>query len=383
MSTLFKICIFTTVHRPHDVRVFHRQARTLAEAGYQVTLLAHADFKEQKRFGVTIKGVSRPGNRFYRLLSAFKFTWLCLKEKADIYHFHDFELLFAGFLLKLFTGKRVIYDCHENYPEAAYERAWYPDWLKPWLSKFIAFIEPLLARQLDRVVCVVPDQQERFEQNKCNTILIRNLPRTDIFENAYKTQHDKLDQLIYVGGLTMVRGAKIMVDIMVELKKSHPHLKLLLLGPFNEPYVEENIMNYIQDKNVQDVVEHISFVPHEKVPEYIVQSKVGLIPWQPNQQMLRMVFPNKVFEYMACGVPVIASDLPSMKYIFNQSKSGIIVKADDPVEYASAIRTLLNDTDKRNTLGKNGRKFVSVKYNWNLEATKLLKLYQELTVENR
>ena len=60
---------------------------------------------------------------------------------------------------------------------------------------------------------------------------------------------------------------KIMVDIMVELKKSHPHLKLLLLGPFNEPYVEENIMNYIQDKNVQDVVEHISFVPHEKVPE--------------------------------------------------------------------------------------------------------------------
>ena len=79
-----------------------------------------------------------------------------------------------------------------------------------------------------------------------------------------------------------------------------------------------------------------------------------------------------------------ASDLPSMKYHFQSIKKWYYRKKQMILwEHASAIRTLLNDTDKRNTLGNNGRKFVSEKYNWNLEATKLLKLYQELTVENR
>ena len=164
-----KVCVFTTVHRPYDVRVFHRECRTLAEAGHQVTLLAHADFVQEEKFGVTVKGIARPSNRFLRLLSGLKFSYRCFKEKADIYHFHDFELLPSGLLLKWFTRKKVFYDCHENYPEAVYERAWLPEKLKPVLSKIVGFIEPLMARQLDCVVCVVPDQQQRFEKNRCSS----------------------------------------------------------------------------------------------------------------------------------------------------------------------------------------------------------------------
>jgi len=372
-----KVCIFTTVHRPFDVRVFHREAHTLAAAGHQVTLLAHADFVEEIREGVVIKGIKRPHNRFFRLLSVFKFAWRCLREKPDVYHFHDLELLPLGLLLKWLTRKRIIYDCHENYPEAAYERAWYPDWLKPLVAKLIGFIEPFIARRLDCVICVVPDQQERFKAHRCRTLLVRNLPQLEIFESAFQQHLPKVDRLIYLGGLTLVRGARVLADIMAELIKTHPHIKLLCLGPFNEPHVEAEVKQYVQERGLQEAIEYIRFVPHEQVPAYLAQSRIGLIPWQVNEQMLRMVFPNKVFEYMACGLPIVASDLPSLRYIFGRSQSGALVRPDDPQAHAQAIRELLDHPDKAKELGDLGRKFVYEQLNWRIESEKLLRLYRQ------
>lgn len=370
-----KVCVFTSVHRPYDVRVFHRECRTLAGAGHQVVLLAHADFDREEKFGVLVKGVSRPRNRFLRLLNGFRFLKKCLDEKADVYHFHDLELLPVGFLLKLVTRKKVIYDCHENYPEAVYERAWLPAWSKKLLSRFIAWAEPLLARRLDCVICVVPDQQQRFQSRRCKTELVRNLPRLELFEEAREENPEPENRIIYVGGLTMVRGARFMVDIMVELQKTHPDTRLLWLGPFNEPYVEAEVKDYIRERGVEDSIEHIHFVPHQEVPDYIVRSRVGLIPWQPNQQTLKMVFPNKVFEYMSCGVPTVASNLPSLKFIFDKAKSGIVVDSGDAEAHAAAIAKLLDDPKLAEELGKNGLLFVKENHNWETEAARLIALY--------
>jgi len=373
-----KVCVFTTVHRPYDVRVFHKEARSLAEAGHRVTLLAHADFQREVKNGVVVKGVIKPANRFFRLFNVFRFAVLCLKEKADVYHFHDFELLPVGLFLKFVTGRRIIYDCHENFPETVYERVWYPDWLKPILFRFIAGVEPVLARRLDAVVCVVPDQQSRFDQKGCKTVLVRNVPRLENFQAAVNKDLPKLNRIIYLGGLTVVRGARLLVDMMLELQKTRPDLKLLLLGPFNESYVERDIKGYIREKGLDENIEHISLVPHEQVPDYVVQSLIGLSPLQPNVKMLRMIFPNKIFEYMACGIPVIASDLPSMKYIFNKAKSGITVRADDPCDYVKAITALLDSPEKMKELGEKGRQFVIKYYNWDIEAEKLRQLYQSI-----
>jgi glycosyltransferase involved in cell wall biosynthesis len=372
-----KVCIFTSVHRPFDVRVFHRQAKSLAAAGYAVTLWVHADFNIKHQDGVTLKGLSRPRNRLARLLNVIKLGRRCRSEDADVYHFHDLELLPVGVWLKIVTGKTVFYDCHENYPEAAYERAWYPDWLKPWLARFIAWIEPTLARRLDRIICVVPDQQERFLANGCSTELIRNLPRIEMFSHAYNAHPPKKSRLIYLGGLSMVRGARILVDIMERIHQTHPHVKLLCVGPFNEPHVEREVKSRIVKKGLDDVIQHIPFVPHETVPDYLVRSLIGLIPWQPNQQMLRMVFPNKVFEYMSCGLPIVASNLPSLEHLLKRSDAGILAEPCDPDDHARAICRLLDNPDQARTLGHNGYRFVHADYNWNTEAKKLLRVYRE------
>ncbi|MBN1543475.1 glycosyltransferase family 4 protein [candidate division KSB1 bacterium] len=371
----------TTVHRPYDVRVFHREAKSLAAQGYQVVLLVHADFREAHRDGVHLKGLTYPPNRFFRLFSMIRFARQAWRERARIYHFHDLELLPVGVLLKWLTRQIVIYDCHENYPQVAYERVWYPDWLKPILFRLISVFEPMLARQLDAVICVVPDQQERFRTSGCRTILLRNLPRLENFA-VYDQPRKSKYRLIYLGGLSRTRGARLMVDIMEALTPDHPDISLLCLGPFNEPQVEKEVKDWVKQRGLQQYIQYESFVPHERVGDYLVNSLIGLIPWQPNPQMLKMVFPNKLFEYMACGLPIVASDLPSLIHLISEAQCGFTVSATDPLAHAAAISRLLQDEKLRQKLGENGRAFVKNRYNWQNEATKLFGLYEQLIQES-
>jgi glycosyltransferase involved in cell wall biosynthesis len=373
-----KVCIFTSVHKPDDVRVFHREAVTLAAAGHDVTLLAPADFAQEKKNGVTIKGIPRPTGRLARLTGLLKFYRLCKNQNSDVYHFHDFELLFIGWLIKKRLARAVIYDCHENYPETAYERVWLPAWSRPLFSRFIAWLEPTLARSLDAVVCVVPDQQARLQQAGCKTALIRNLPRLEVFEKAWQSRSTPRQQIIYLGGLSEVRGAFTLVDIMVDLKKTHPHIHLLCLGSFNEPAVEAAVKQYAHRSQVSDVIEYSAPIPHEQVAAVLAASRIGLIPWQPSLQTTKMVYPNKVFEYMACGLPLVSSDLPSLVYIMEKAQSGLLVKARDVHAHAEAIRRLLDNPHEAQQLGENGRQFVFEQHNWHSEALKLTALYDNL-----
>ncbi|HOX85292.1 MAG TPA: glycosyltransferase family 4 protein [bacterium] len=376
---MIKVCIYTTVHRPDDVRVFHREAKSLAMHGYEVVLLAHADVTEEMRDGVLLKAIPRPKNRFFRLLSVFRFAWRAWRENAEVYHFHDIELLPVSVLLKWVTKKIVLYDCHENYPQTAYERVWYPEWLKPLLFRLISRLEPALARRLDAVICVVADQQERFDSHGCRTILLRNLPELENFDHAYANRKTPEPRLIYLGGLSRARGAAVMIEIMAQLRNSHPNISLLCLGPFNEPHVEKEIKVQVKERGLQDQLIYERFIPHERVADYLVHSLIGLIPWQANQQMLKMVFPNKLFEYMACGLPVVGSDLPSLRMLINQAECGFVVPPDDAKAHAAAIGRLLDDEKLRQEMGKRGRLFVQNNYNWQNEVSKLYGLYEELT----
>jgi len=377
-ESALKICIFTSVHKPFDVRVFHREAVTLAAAGYEVVLLAAADFNQEIKNNVVVKGLAKPAGRLARFAGLWQFYARCKKENSDVYHFHDFELLPIGWLLKKKSGKAVIYDCHENYPETAYERAWLPDWLRPLLSRLISWLEPALARSLDAVICVVPDQQQRLQKAGCRTVLVRNLPRLEAFDKAFLEHPIPEERIVYLGGMSQVRGAFMLVDIMVEMAKSHPHLRLLCLGPFNEAHVESAVREYAVQ---QGVAGHIDFhppVPFEQVAEKLLRCKIGLIPWQPSLQTTKMVYPNKVFEYMACGLPLVASSLPSLSYIIEKSAAGLLVPPDQPAAHATAIRQLLEQPHLAAQLGGNGRRFVQQHHNWQSEAAKLLELYQQL-----
>lgn len=371
-----RVCIFTSVHRPYDVRIFHREAQTLAEAGYEVTLLVHAPFTTAERDGVRLIGMTPPANRRQRLSSLWRFFRAALRQKAQVYHFHDLELLPAGWLLKRWTRAAVIYDCHENYPEAVRERAWLPGGLKPLLSRLVAWCEPALARHLDAVVCVVPDQEERLRRRGCRTVMVRNFPRLEIFSVPQRGARSA--ELLYLGGLSYARGARVLVEIMTLLHPAYPQLRLTCLGPFNEPHVGEEVQALIRARDLEGVITHIPLVPHEEVAAYLYRARIGLVPWQPHPQLIKLCYPNKVFEYMACGLPIVASDLPGLRELILPAGCGLLVAPAEVEAHVAAIRHLLDHPDEAEAMGIAGAAYARAHYSWESERQPLLQLYAGL-----
>jgi len=371
-----RVCILTSVHRPDDVRVFHRQARSLAEAGHQVTLLVHAPFARAERGGVHLVGLTPPAHRRQRLFTSWRFLRAALQQKAEVYHFHDLELLPVGLLLKIRTRKPVIYDCHENYPEAIRERAWLPEWLKPVLARLAAWLEPALARHLDAVVCVVPDQEERLRRRGCRTVMVRNFPRLEIFSRPQPAARS--NELLYLGGLSIPRGARMLVEIMAALRTSYPQLRLICLGPFNEAHVRAEVLELVRARNLEEAITYIPLVPHEEVAEWLYRARIGLVPWQPHPQLLKLCYPNKVFEYMACGLPIVASDLPGLRELIAPAGCGLLVTPDKVEAHVAAIRRLLDHPDAAAAMGVAGAAFAQSFYSWESERHTLLQLYDEL-----
>ena len=110
-----KVCILTSVHTPFDTRIFHKQAKSLLKAGYDVTLIAQHD-RDELVGGIRIIALPKPKNRLRRMLGTWRVCKLAFKQKAEIYHLHDPELLQIGLLSKI-LGKKVIYDVYEEYPK--------------------------------------------------------------------------------------------------------------------------------------------------------------------------------------------------------------------------------------------------------------------------
>ena len=170
-----KVCILTTVHPPFDTRIFHKQAKTLARAGYDVTLIAQHD-GDRVVEGVRVIGLPKPHNRFTRI---FGLTWrafrLALRQRADVYHFHDPELLPAGALLKLFTKAKVIYDVHENVPKQILNKAWLPSWSRRLVALAYMLIERGLLPFIDEIIIAEDSYIENYRDRK-NVVAIRNDP---------------------------------------------------------------------------------------------------------------------------------------------------------------------------------------------------------------
>jgi len=170
------ICHLTSVHHPYDIRIFHKECRTLARHGYDVVLIVPHD-KDEVVEGVRIKAVPKPKNRKERILKTTRQIYrLALKVNADVYHFHDPELIPVGIMLKL-HGKKVIYDVHEDVPKQILSKEWVPKYLRRVVAGITAVIESLASKIIDGIVVVTPAIAKRFPKGK--TIIVQNYPISD------------------------------------------------------------------------------------------------------------------------------------------------------------------------------------------------------------
>jgi len=368
-----RLCILTSVHSAFDARIFHKQAKSLARVGYEVTLIAQHRGDEEVD-GVKILALPKSRNRFFRMIGVHRIFRIAYSQKADIYHFHDPELLPVGLLLKLLTKAKLIYDVHEDYPASILHKRWVPFLLRRPLSWAFDMIEKFIASRLDCVITVVDDLSRQFRCKRVVTIwnypiLQKDHPPSDRYPDR--------PRLVYLGGLTQKRGITEIVRAM-EYLGSKKNVKLTLCGKFDPPEYEEQI----RGMKGFERVECLGWVEPEEVPSILGSATIGMACLHPSPNYTYMPT-TKVFEYMAAALPVVASNAPKWRDFIEATNSGLTVNPLDAGEIAKAVDYLVEHPTEAKVMGENGRTAVMQKYNWNNESQKLLALYEELLREMR
>lgn len=364
-----KVCHFTSVHHPDDIRIFVKECRSLARFGYDVTLVA-TNCESQVKDGVKIVGVqSHAGGRFSRMLKTAYRTYRAAKNlDADIYHFHDPELLPYGYLLKR-KGKVAIYDAHEDVPKQILGKHWINPYLRKTISVLFRVYENFICKRLSAVVTATPHIYRRFVPINPRSVDISNFPLLHELSNPQTTAVQKDNAVCYVGGITELRGITDMVDALAIADGPRMHLA----GNFSP----ESLYESIQKNPGWKKVDFYGTVGREKVAEILAKSVAGMVTLReaPNHVDSQ---PIKMFEYMSAGIPVIASNFPLWKQVIEDNRCGLCVNAQDPTDIARGIRYIVEHPLEAAEMGANGRKAVENRYNWEVEEKKLDILYASL-----
>jgi glycosyltransferase involved in cell wall biosynthesis len=367
----------TTVHLPFDTRIFEKECRTLVQVGYRVSLIAPHTTREVVG-GVEVIPIPRFKRRLARMT---RVTWAMAalyrtarRLHADVYHFHDPELMPVGILLKKSTHAAMIYDVHENYPTNLRAKEWLVGPLRriaPWTAERF---ENITATVVDGIVAATDHIAKRFPADK--TRVVKNYPLLTAMRSSGddRRRYDGNYTLVYTGGLTDHRGISEIVQALGHVRNSQA--RLLLLGG----HVHQETARTVQNLPGWQRVDYQGQVAYQTMYEYLGAAAVGLVCNQPVYDYDRAL-PNKLFEYMSAGLPVIASNFPDWVEIVAGNECGVTVDPTSPVEIAEAIDYLLDHSDARRTMGENGRHAIGEKYNWEHESSHLLDLYREVLGE--
>jgi hypothetical protein len=364
-----KIVHMTSVHVRNDTRIFYKECVSLANAGYEVVLIVADGKGDEEKNGVTIVDVGKkPTSRIRRMIFTtariYKAAW---QIDADVYHFHDPELLPVGWLLQR-KGKKVIYDVHEDVRLQILNKYWIPNMLRKTVSKIAGFVEDCFSKRFEACVCATKSISQRFQGIAKKTVVVNNYPiSAELF--APDLSWEKKERAVcYVGGITRSRGIR---ELLEAITKTEAHL--ILAGAFQSKAEYEEA----RKKPGWDKTQALGFVGRSEVAEVLKRSMAGIVTFHPMPNHINAQ-PNKMFEYMSAGLPVIASHFPLWKEIVEGHKCGICVDPLSPEEISEAINWILDHPAEAAEMGKRGRAAVLDKYSWEREEQKLLKLYRAL-----
>ncbi|MBF90974.1 MAG: glycosyl transferase [Flavobacteriales bacterium] len=363
-----KVCHLTSAHQRNDTRIFLKECISLAKAEFEVSLVVSDGMGDTKCKGVSVFDVGKTkGGRLSRFFSTTQKVYeKAVELDADVYHFHDPELMFYAYRLKR-LGKKVIYDVHEDLPRQLMSKPYLSYITKKVLPFLLERIENFLAARFDLVITATPFIRDRFLKINKNTIDVNNYP---LLEELHSADHyiQKKNQICYLGGITAIRGIEALVKAC-ELIDG----ELVLAGKFNSRELEEKVRSLPGWKKVK----FLGFINREEARKILAESKAGVVTFLPEPNHINAQ-PNKMFEYMSASLPVIASHFTLWKSIIEDNDCGICVNPASPKELAQAMNTLLNKHTKGLSYGKNGRQAVENQFNWAVEEKKFISQYHKL-----
>jgi glycosyltransferase involved in cell wall biosynthesis len=372
----------TSVHRQPDARIFVKQCRSLVAAGYRVTLVAPVG-RDEVADGVEIRAVRPAAGRRDRMTRVVREVLRTARDlDADLYHFHDPELLPVGLRLKR-LGRPVIYDVHEDVPGDIRAKSWIAPPLRRPVSLGADRLERSIAARLDAVVAAAPPLAERFAGACVPTVTVNNFA---ILDGAGEPAPwgEREAAVCYFGAITPSRGVMEMLDAV-----ERADVTLLLAGRFTEGHRERaaarpgwrRVERLTPAPDPEEGVLTAMRRQQREVAEALSRARAGLLlpAATPNHQEMHLRS-HKLFEYMAGGLPVIVSDLPAWRDFVKEHGCGICVDPTDAAAIAGGIRRILDDPAEAERMGARGREAARRAYAWEPEARTLLALYATLGV---
>lgn len=366
-----KVVHMTSVHTPFDPRIFHKECRSLARAGFSVTVIGR-DWQEGERDSVKVKSIPGDPSRFGRMTrTVWRVYEEARRQDADVYHFHDPELIPIGLLLRA-RGKSVIYDIHEDVPKDVLSKPYLPRWSRSLVSWLVDVLERTACCRFSGLVVVTPSIARRFSPMNRHTIIVHNYPyvRELIRDGESVPWESRRQSVAYVGGLSVIRAIREMVYAMSYLPESLP-AQLELAGP--EAKGEDNLTELSRHPGWARVKHH-GFIDQRSTFKILQNVRAGLVLFHPEPNHVEAL-PQKIFEYMGAGLPVIASDFPFWRKILGESGCGIFVDPRNPWEISKAIEYVLANPREAEEMGRRGQAAVLQNFNWDTEAEKLIQFY--------
>jgi glycosyltransferase involved in cell wall biosynthesis len=364
------ICVLTTVHDPFDSRVFHKEARSLARAGYSVTLIGQ-DAPDAVIDGVQMRPFPArpPARQAWRRWLRLPQMWIrARREHADAYLLHDPELTPIGLLLKL-EGRRVVYDVHEHVPYQILDKTWIDARLRKPVAWLYDHYERAIVSRFDAIIAAFEQIADRFP--RANPIIIRNVPELDCWQRADAGRCSPEGKVIaiYAGAVQPDRCALELAQAAALLDPAL-NVEVWIAGRFVSPDYEAQVRAAGADR-----IRLLGHVPHDRIPALLAQAHIGLMSLRP-QLNSAVNWPIKLFEYMAAGLPMIMTQ--NAFWAGLAGDSAIQVDIEKPHDIARGLKTLARDPALRAALGQRGYALAHDRYDWADQERTLVALFTRL-----
>ena len=371
------ITIVTSIHPDFDARIW-KHATAMAEAGWNVHLIAPWNPGDVViPAAIRLHSFKRVQSRICRLpLIPWRVgrKLLAVIRKSDVIHFHDIDLLPWMSLVSLW--KHVIYDVHEDYPEEMRIREWIPDILREPFAQMLGIGQRFFSIPIRNIVLTAATLDSEFQGKRFRKIVIPNYATQKLAEGM---SHDYLTRqavVVFIGSQHVNNGSDLLLEISKRLQPLRPKVQFITSDRFATAEIRKAYLAKIE----QDSLMTVKLLPNVKPHELMSVLNRATIAISPNLRVKQQIngAHNKIYEFMAAGLPIVASDLPHQTTVIGGSDCGILAQPEDPDTFVNALIRLVDDQSYAKELGEKGRRAFFEKYSWESQMTLLLQFYKKI-----
>jgi glycosyltransferase involved in cell wall biosynthesis len=362
-----RMAVVTTAHAWGDPRVFERELAACLEWGVETHVFmplaqppSRSGWSADPR--LRLHPLAVPGGRLGRFLLAL-LAWREVLRHGPfaLVHFHDPELVPAMALLAILQPETyLLYDIHEDLALQVASKGYLPPALRAPTARLVGW----LLRAAGTLFSGFAPATEAIARDwpAAQTRVLHNYPKA-LFAAAAPPPEPH--RIIYVGGLSRVRGTILALDAVRRARRCIPELRLELIGWIMEPEVGAAI----RQAEAEGWCVHVPRLGAEALRARAAGAGVGLVTLLPRPNYLEAL-PTKLFEYMAMGIPVLASDFPLWRRLVEEAGSGLLA-APEPDAVARALVSLCSDPERLRGYARAGREAYRARYRWEAEAGNL------------